>query len=289
MAGRALRASSVVVLAVGAACSSTDGSSTSADLASPPRAAIEHAAELTALAAAYEDSWTVGDADLLASFLADDFVFNEPQSRDLDKDAFLALMRPMIGSEWLGTDDLHYFVGADEVVSVAKVWGFGGATEMAPIVEVDALGVHGGAISSIRAMYGAEFVWQHAGVRGAEELAEAYGAAWSSGDAARVEALYAPGAVRTTPLLGTRLQGADEIAGVARERFTARPDLSVAVVQPYVFSSADSLTRTVGAEYVVGDDQSCRVLVMLEPDEGGTIAAERVYVHAEAVESCSWW
>ena len=58
------------------------------------------------------------------------------------------------------------------------------------------------------------------------------------------------------------------------------------VVEPYVFSSADTLAQTYGAMLSLDNDSTCKVLVLLEPDEAGEITNERVYFDTETLGSC---
>ena len=58
------------------------------------------------------------------------------------------------------------------------------------------------------------------------------------------------------------------------------------VVEPYVFSSADTLAQTYGAMFSLDNDPKCKVLVLLEPDESRAIANERVYFDTETLGSC---
>ena len=275
----------VAVLIVGG-CDGDDGAATTS--AGPSPASLEQAEQLEAVVRGYDDGWIRGDFDLIASFLDDDeFVFNEPGAVNLDKDGFMALMRPFVGNPSVDAADVHYFVGDDEVIWVGQAWGFGGGTsEKNPVVEVDVFTVRNGAILALRSMYGAEFVRRLTGVEGAAETMAAYASAWSSGDPSEVESLYVDDAVRVEPLSDRRLQGADEIVQAARERFARQPDPSIDVVEPYVFTSADTLPQTFGAMFVVDGDPSCKVLVMLEPSESGQIAREHVYPHTETLEAC---
>jgi ketosteroid isomerase-like protein len=284
-----IRVSVVAVLVAVSGCGSDDDGTTATSSASGLSAtAIEHAEEIQAVVLQYEDGWAQGDAESIATVLDDDrFVFNEPGSTNLDKDEFMSLMDPFIGNTSVDSTDLRYFVGDDEVIQVQQAWGFGGGTsETNPVVEVDVFTVGDGAIISIRSMYGAEFVAEHAGIEGAEEAVAAYESAWSSGDVSQVAGLYADDAVRSQPLYGIDAQGADEIARAASEHFVRHPDTVMRVVEPYVFSSADTLAPTYGAVFVLENGSACEVLVLLEPDASGAITNERVYFDAETLGSC---
>lgn len=293
MSWRLVRTSMAAVVLVAGACATDDDGAGSTvpdgDLSQRQR---EHAEQIEAVLLRYEEGWTDGDAERIASFLDDDgFVFNEPRSVNLDKDEFMDLMRPFIGDPDVASTDIHYFVGDDEVVSVAQAWGFGGGTSAEnPVVEVDVFTVSDDEITSLRSMYGAQFVRRWAGVEGAEDAVAAYASAWSSGDVSAVAALYADGAARSEPLYGDRQQGTDEIAREAQARFDRHPDLSLDIVEPYVFASADTLGQTFGAMFAVGDGEgdglTCKVLVLLEPNEAGEIVGEEVYFHTETLGSC---
>lgn len=279
---RGFRASALAVALLTAGCAGDgDGSGLS-------QASLEHAREIEEVVLSYEDGWTQGDFDLIASHLdEDEFVFNEPDAVNLDKDEFMGLMFPFIGNPQVGSTDLHLFVGDDEVVMVSQAWGFGGGTsEQNPVVEVDVFTVSDGAITSIRSMYEAEFVFRFTGLEGAEESMTAYASAWSSGDSSQVVALYADDAIRSEPLSGIRLGGIDEIGRDADERFAQRPGRSVTIVEPYVFTSADALPQTFGAMFAVGSGSTCRQLVLVETNEAGEIRHERVYLHTETLGSC---
>ena len=287
-----IRVSVVAVLvAVGGCGSDNDGTGATSPASGLSATSIEHAEEIKAVVLQYEDGWVQGDADSIAAVLDDDrFVFNEPGSTNLDKDEFMSLMEPFIGNTSVDSVDHRYFVGDDEVIHVQQAWGFGGGTsETNPAVEVDVFTVRDDAITSIRSMYGAEFVARVAGVewaRGAEEAVAAYESAWSSGDASEVAGLYADDAVRSEPLYGIDSQGVDEIARTASERFARHPGTMMRVVEPYVFVSADTLAQTYGAMFVLENDSACKVLVLLEPDASGAITNERVYFDTETLGSC---
>ncbi len=284
-----IRVSVVAVLVAVSGCGS-DNDGTGATSSGPGLSAtsLEHAAEIEAVVLQYQDGWAEGDASSIAAVLDDDrFVFNEPGNTDLDEDEFMSLMAPFIGNPSVETIDRRYFVGDDEIIEVSQTWGFGGGTSEAnPVVEVDVFTVRDGAIVSIRSMYGAEFVAQWAGVEGAEEAVAAYESAWSSGDASEVEGLYADDAVRSQPLYGIDSQGVEEIAQTASGFFARHPDTLMRVVEPYVFSSADTLAQTYGAMFSLDHDSTCKVLVLLEPDEAGEITNERVYFDTETLGSC---
>lgn len=284
-----IRVSVVAVLvAVGGCGSDNDGTGATSPASGLSATSLEHAEEIEAVVLQYENGWAQGDADSIAAVLDDDrFVFNEPGNKNLDKSEFMSLMEPFIGNTSVDSIDHRYFVGDDEVIHVQQAWGFGGGTsETNPVVEVDVFTVRDDAIISIRSMYGAEFVAEHAGIEGAEEAVAAYESAWSSGDASEVEGLYADDAVRSEPLYGIDSQGVEEIARTASERFARHPDTRMRVVEPYVFSSADTLAQTYGAMFVLENGSACRVLVLLEPDEAGAITNERVYFDTETLGSC---
>lgn len=284
-----IRASAAsVLLAVGGCGSDNDGTGATSPAPALSATSLEHAAEIEEVVLQYLDGWAEGDASSIAAVLDDDsFVFNEPGNTDLDEDEFMSLMEPFIGNPSVDAIDHRYFVGDDEIIEVSQTWGFGGGTsEENPVVEVDLYTVRDGAIVSIRSMYGAEFVARWAGVEGAEEAVAAYESAWSSGDASEVEGLYADDAVRSQPLYGIDSQGVDEIAQTASDLFARHPDTLMRVVEPYVFSSADTLAQTYGAMFSLDNDSTCKVLVLLEPDESGAIANERVYFDTETLGSC---
>ncbi len=284
-----IRASAVtVLLAVGGCGGDNDGTGATSPAPALSAASLEHAAEIEAVVLQYEDGWAAGDASSIAAVLDDDsFVFNEPGNPNLDEDGFMTLMEPFIGNPSVEAIDHRYFVGDDEVIQVQQAWGFGGGTsEENPVVEVDVFTVRDGAIVSIRSMYGAEFITRWAGVEGAEEAVAAYESAWSSGDVSEVEGLYADDAVRSQPLYGIDSQGVDEIAQTASGFFARHPDTLMRVVEPYVFSSADTLAQTYGAMFSLDHDSTCKVLVLLEPDEAGEITNERVYFDTETLGSC---
>jgi ketosteroid isomerase-like protein len=284
-----IRASAAsVLLAVGGCGSDNDGTGATSPAPDLSATSLDHAAEIEAVVLQYEDGWAEGDADGIAAVLDDDrFVFNEPGNTNLDEDEFMSLMEPFIGNPSVEAIDQRYFVGDDEIIQVSQAWGFGGGTsEENPVVEVDVFTVRDGAIVSIRSMYGAEFVARWAGVEGAEEAAAAYESAWSSGDASEVAGLYADDAVRSQPLFGIDSQGANEIAQTASGFFARHPDTLMRVVEPYVFSSADTLAQTHGAMFSLDNDSMCKVLVLLETDESGAIANERVYFDTETLGSC---
>lgn len=87
---------------------------------------------------------------------------------------------------------------------------------------------------------------------------------------------------------GARLDATDSVTVCA---FTTNPSFRTAPrsvrgdVQPYVFTSADTLNQSLRAMYAPGNGSTCKVLVPVEPIEAVEIRDERVYFHAETLGS----
>jgi ketosteroid isomerase-like protein len=126
------------------------------------------------------------------------------------------------------------------------------------------------------------------------ELTGAYARAWSSGDRAAIDRLYAPGAVREDMVFGDRQEGRGEVTAFASSFRQWYPDARFTVTRPYGVGTPVTPGRpVVAAELEIGtaaaDGSPCTVkgVVFLETKKG-LIASERVYYDAESLESCSW-
>jgi ketosteroid isomerase-like protein len=255
-------------------------------------AAIERAAELELVAREYDAVWESNDLEALAALLADEFVFNEPRTVNLSKEEFLDFMEPYITDlDWdSGQVNLRLLVGSDEVLSAYQTWGFGGATEESPLVEVDLFVVRDGKMTSIVSMYGADMFQRWGGIIPIA-LMDAYVAAWSSGDPAQVEALYAETAVRVEALYGVELQGSTEIARYATGFFQRHGDAALTIIEPFVFGRGDDTWEpNIGAVFSLVDPAGCSVefAVLLEGNASGAITSERVYYNLNTIQTCDW-
>jgi ketosteroid isomerase-like protein len=255
-------------------------------------AAIEGAAELERVAHLYDAVWESNDLEALAALLADEFVFNEPRTVNLSKEEFLDFMEPYITDlDWdSGEVNLRLLVGSDEVLSAYQTWGFGGATEESPLVEVDLFVVRDGKMTSIVSMYGADMFQRWGGIIPIA-LMDAYVAAWLSGDPAQVEALYAETAVRVEALYGVELQGSTEIARYATGFFQRHGDSALTVIEPFVFGRGDDTWEpNVGAVFSLVNAAGCSVefAVLLEGDASGAVTSERVYYNLNTIQTCDW-
>lgn len=277
----------VVAFVVLVGCGNTDDEGSA-----QPSNAFERAAESLVVVRGYEATWTTHDLAGFAAFLDDGFVFNEPETTNMSKEDFIEMMKPFVVSEDVGEADVRYFAGGEEVVESHLVWGFGGATEEAPIVEVDLFTVRDSTITSLRSLYGPpDFNRQH-GLVLPTEVMDAYLAAWSSGDIAAIKALYAESAIRSEPLYGVELRGPTEISRYAALFHQQHPDASLSIVDPYVFGHRQDFSRppTIGAVLSLVDSARCEVqyVVLLDSDDSGAITSERVYYDIETIQTCDW-
>jgi hypothetical protein len=232
------------------------------------------------------------DLEGLAALLTDEFVFNEPRTVNASKEAYLAIMEPYIANpDWdSGQVDLRFLVGGDEYLEAYQTWGFGGATEESPLVEVDLIVVRDGEITSIVSMYGVDMFRQFGGII-LTELMDAYVTGWSSGDPGQVEALYAETAVRVEALYGVELEGSTEIARYATGFFQRHGDAVLRIVEPFVFGrGGDTWDPNVGAVFSLVDAAGCSVefAVLLEGDASGAVTSERVYYNLDTIQACDW-
>ena len=278
----------LAVLIVSVGCSGSGD-----DPVDVPPALAERSAESLQVVRNYEATWTAHDLRAMASLLDDQrFVFNEPGRTNMSKTSFVDLMEPYMEMETIGSAGIEYFVGGDEVVQSSLVWGFGGATEQAPIVEVDLYVVDGGRITSLRSLYGPpEWTRRHALVL-PTGLLDRYVDAWSSTDSGVIEALYAETAVRSEPLYDVVLPGPAEISGYAVSFHERHPGVTLSPVEPFIFGhqQGDSPVATIGAVLGMADGSGCEVrsLVLLDSDGSGSITAERIYHDIETIKACAW-
>jgi hypothetical protein len=236
--------------------------------------------------------WEAKDPEGLANFLADGFVFNEPRTVNASREEFLAIMEPFIANPDFdgGQVDLRLLVGGDEYLEAYQTWGFAGATEESPLVEVDLFVVRDDKITSIVSMYGADTFRLWGGTI-LTELMDAYVQAWSSGDPAQVEALYAATAVRVEALYGVELEGITEIARYATGFFQRHGDAALTIIEPFVFGRGDDTWEpNVGAVFRLVDAAGCSVefAVLLEGDASGAVTSEQVYYNLDTIQTCDW-
>lgn len=253
-------------------------------------AAIARATELEGVYRQYAAAWDAQDLAGLAATLADDFVFNEPGKVNLSKAEYLDFMEPFVSQEIEhGVTDFRVLLGGNDLLESHLDWGFGGATEENPLVEVDMLTIRDGGITSIRSLYGAE-VFERYGRAVPTELAYTYLAAWSSGDAAQVEALYAETALRSEPLYETEQEGRARIGRYAAAFFQQHAGYQLSIVEPYVFSDGDLADPNIGVLLSLVDGSGCAVeyAVLLEGDDSGAITSERVYYDLDSIQACEW-
>lgn len=254
-------------------------------------AAVDHAAESLSVVLDYEAASDAHDLAGSAALLDEEFVFNEPETTNMSKEDFIEMMGPFVASEDVGVADVRYFAGGDEVVESHLVWGFGGATREAPIVEVDLFTVRNGLITSLRSLYGPPDFTRRNGLVLPTEVLDAYVEAWSSSDPATIESLYAETANRSESLYGVDLHGPEEISRSAASFHQRHPDASLSIVEPYVFGHHDrGPAPTIGAVFSLIDAAGCsvRYVVLLDSDDSGAITSERVYYDLETVQTCDW-
>jgi ketosteroid isomerase-like protein len=252
----------------------------------PTPAALQRAETLAAVALDYEAAWEAHDPDAIGALLADDgFVFREPGRELPSKQRFLEFMTPYVESAVIGGTEPRVFVGSDAVVEAYETWGFGGATETAPVVEADLLTVQGDRIGAIEALYGAGFL-AATGLEDATSLLRTYEAAWSATDPFAVEDLYAETAVRSEPLFGVELRGRTEIGRYAAGFHLRHPGVELSILEPYLFGDGDRLSGAVFRS--VADGCETQHVVLFETDDDGSITRERVYSDPATIVECDW-
>lgn len=252
--------------------------------------AIAQATELERVYRQYAAAWDAQDLAALAATLADDFVFNEPGKVNLSKAEYLDFMEPFVDLEIEhGATDFRFLVGGDDLIEPHLAWGFGGATEENPLVEVEVLTIRDGEITSVQSLCGAE-VLERYGRAVPTELAYSYLAAWSSGDVALVEALYAETAVRSEPLYDTEQEGSARIGRYAATFFQQHAGLELSIIEPYIFSDGDPVHPNIGLLLRLIEASGCAVEygVLLESDSPGAITSERVYYNLDSIQACDW-
>jgi hypothetical protein len=113
-------------------------------------ATIERADALVRSIRDYEATWDEHDLQGFTDFLSDEgFVFVDMGHRLDGKQAFVDFMSPFLTDpEHVGASDRRFHVGADELIEPYQTWGFAGATEDDPLVQVDLFGVREGTITS---------------------------------------------------------------------------------------------------------------------------------------------
>jgi ketosteroid isomerase-like protein len=250
-------------------------------------AAVERAMALERFIREYEASWDAHDLEAFGAFLSDEeFLFVEPGRRIGSKEVFIGFMAPFLTDpEHVGATGRRFHVGDAELIEPYLTWGFGGATEGDPLVQVDLFSVRDEKITSIQALYGADLLRRYLGVD-PTDLIRRYEAAWSSGDVGLVDALYADDAVRGESLYRIELRGSEAIARDAAAFLQRHPGVSATLIEPYVFGDA----ATGGGTLRLADDTGCDIeyTVLLETDEAGLITRERVYYDIAAITRCGW-
>jgi ketosteroid isomerase-like protein len=248
--------------------------------------AVAEANALVEFLLGYEATWDAGDLEAFAAYLADDdFEFVEPGSHIRSKQIFVDFMRPSFHPGVSGGIDRRVHVGSGEAVESYLGWGFGPVTEENPVVEADLFTIEDGLITSIHSMYDpalSRFVY---GVD-PTDLLTAYASAWSSGDPDALPPLYAPDVVRAEGLFGVELRGVDAITRHAGAFFARHPGATWTIVEPYVFTSG----LLSGAVFNFAEPRGCdlQMTVLVEMDDAGLIASERIYHDVPAIRACGW-
>jgi hypothetical protein len=155
------------------------------------------------------------------------------------------------------------------------------------------------------------FGWFAPGQGGPEQLhkiADAYVAAWSSGDKARIAALYRDGAVFSDTLLGLTARGPAAISELGDKRFGSADKVSIEIVDLFAQTNGptqptDALPQNgaiigVGIHYratlavggkstslegVTTFELGTRVGIAFNPDPNGLITREEVFYNADSV------
>lgn len=265
------------------------------------------ALEFDALVAAHVDAWNTHNLEQISALYTDDVVHDDGVTyRVGQRTVDLAQQMVAIYPHWGGELGLT-FVGRDDGLYEWRIWGAptSAFTAARPAIEYDLIEPRAGQIARwtrfLEVGYG-----DRTSRMSPDRLdllsrqINAYAYAWSSGDPQKVAALYAPTAVRDDPLFDARQAGAQAIQDFAANFFTWYPDVRWEV--DAVFGDEDANTAhddiglgaTTGGVFAVGapdnDGRLCpvQIAVLLDYDEAGQIADERLYYNADSLIACGW-
>lgn len=241
-----------------------------------------------------------------ADLLADDAVWNDWGVRFVGRDdiiPFLQIWAMKSGSA--SFRDLATYGGRSSGASTEAVWGMSGWTKGNPSRWITEWQLSDGKVASVTLL--ADLSTMEPGrfppgvsevspavPRETRDLTSAYAEAWSSGNPAALNRLYAPDAVREDMVFGDRQEGRDEVTAFASSFRQWYPDARFTVTRPYGVGTPVTPGRpVVAAELEIGtaaaDGSPCTVkgVVFLETKKG-LIESERVYYDADSLESCGW-
>jgi ketosteroid isomerase-like protein len=241
-----------------------------------------------------------------SDLFADDAVWNDWGVRFVGRDDiifFLQMWSMTSGSA--SFRDLESYGGRSGGTSTEAVWGMSGWTRTEPSRWIAEWQLRDGRVASVILL--ADLSTMEPGrfppgvsevspavPREIRDLTSAYADAWSSGDPAAVNRLYAPGAVREDMVFGDHEKGRDDIGAFASRFREWYPDATFAVMAPYgVGEPAVPGRPVVAAELTIAasdaDGSPCTVktVVFLET-KNGLIASERVYYDADSLIACGW-
>lgn len=241
-----------------------------------------------------------------SDLFADDAVWNDWGVRFVGRDDIIPLLQVWAWVSGVASfRDLEYYGGRSGGASTVAVWGMSGWTRTEPSRSIAEWQLRDGRVASVILL--ADLSTMEPGrfppgvsevgpavPREVRDLTSAYAEAWSSGDPAAVNRLYAPDAVREDMVFGDREESRDEIAAFASRFREWYPDAKFAVVAPYgVGEPAVPGRPVVAAELTIAasdaDGTPCTVkaVVYLETKDG-LIASERVYYGADSLIACGW-
>lgn len=241
-----------------------------------------------------------------SDLLSDDAVWNDWGVRFVGRDNIVtSLQMWAMASGSASFRDLASYGGHSSGAATEAVWGMSGWTRTEPSRWITEWQLRDGRVASVilladlSTMEPGRFPPGVSEVRPAvpreiRDLTSAYAEAWSSGDPAAVNRLYAPDAVREDMVFGDREESRDEIVAFASRFREWYPDATFAVVAPYgVGEPAVPGRPVVAAELTIAasdaDGSPCTVkAVVYFETKDGLITSERVYYGADSLIACGW-
>ena len=246
------------------------------------------AEELEEIAAAVHEAWYAKSPEAIRALYTADVAHNDDSSLNHIEgiDGIVALASgifPALPDG--GTFDAPTYVGGDAGAVVSGTRGVVGifyAEGEAPPPEVDVYGIRDGLIETW------DVFFIHDEFADDDALPTRYAAAWSSGDRAAVEALYASDAGRTDGVFGEQAEGRDAIGSAASAFFEAHTgatwQLTAGMGDKGIYT--DPVAR--GGVYTITAD-GCAVGAVVALDVGDEgIVAESVFYDAASLISCGW-
>lgn len=180
-------------------------------------------------------------------------------------------------------------------------WGVFGFTEDDPGLEFDTLETQDGKISFWRAYYSQNF---HQAIDNKDlvddDFLSQFASAWSSGSADNVVNLYAQDAGLADSLYGVSVVGTQPIKEYASEFFAKKLQAKWELVYPFAESDVEPSFKeqypfaTQGGVFAITTNDAksnpceIRAVVLLTPNEAGTIQSQQIYYDANTLLTCGW-